>query len=959
MGFQSLWQLVRHLSVSPSFVSNDTLSLPSSLDASTPSTALFDWLRENVWRLWPVSLYAKELMHLQSILKLLLARTGPRWEWEPQEMQVLLSVLRQAINAAASPGTPPVASNSYELISDCLEICVRWASARLVDASELRNEVVHAAAKLASEAACQTFGSCNLDGEEKNTAGQAASLMQQALHLWVLVGRLRSCPIRDVVDQVARLMAWPGAAACLLDYGGPTVWRDVLKALLLDLTDANAALLSATDVEYRLVRVCMGVVAGSSHIWAWDAWAEILMQLPEDEEEVVDNVLWPADSVGWRRESATYAVLEAMDAPTSWQDRATASVGAVALLSGRFDDDRLWKKLLGLLKDVIRHSVHSPSAHCSKEGEGEEWEGLRMARVGLCRALVMLGNSRFCARSFEGESRAWTREWGVCLTTLLTLSFDDVVVAADMVSNVHSRDGNMNSIGSSSFNGINSSNISNSIGSSSSFSSSKQPQHNKQVDILAANICERCLSPVGNRQHEMAKAITALFKASDAIGQIEAFSILRSNARTVITADITGGKSGTYPWGLVLLLQICLVLSDPASAAIASTGQVIWVLEVLDTVAALVGPASPPSILQDTLLQASGNLQAVLEDDVEEGWLKEARDWIMKALGRQKERAKQRAKEMASLGIGSCSDKSNSTDSSSETPALGSKRGEQIQNEQQQHQEENRLAFLINLAFAMCIQTRRPAPHHYVAELTRFLLQEVLCPYFPKRGVAQAQVHRCLRSLISHPNLLAYRAGRIRHWDEARRRVMATYVRVSLEAYPTSTAFQDLAYCVGAVIGATPTEGDPGGQALLLHCLHLIQDRALALLRREIPGEKGMREGGMDPGPAQLRRPETRKLVKLLFQTLLVCPFSVLEVALQSLGKNFLLQGFEGRPESYVAVLRVLKDVVFGDVETMRQSVLAKWYLTHLREKENLHQEERSTGVKHRATSGMTITSRL
>ena len=450
------------------------------------------------------------------------------------------------------------------------------------------------------------------------------------------------------------------------------------------------------------------------------------------------------------------------------------------------------------------------------------------------------------------------------------------------------------------------------------------------------------------------------------MGQTEAFSILRSNARTVVAAGITGGRSDADPWGLVLLLQICLVLSDPASAAIASTEQVIWVLEVLDTLAALVmvGPASPPSILQDTLLQASGNLQAVLEDDVEEGWLKEARDWIMKALGRQKERSEQRAKEKAALGIGS-----SSNNSSGENSALGAKEGEQIQNEQQQEkqqqllqlerQEENRLAFLINLAFAMCIQTRRPAPHQYVAELTRFLLQEVLCPYFPKGGVAQAQVHRCLRSLISHPNLLAYRAGRIRHWDEARRRVMATYVRVALEAYPSSTAFQDLAYCVGAAIGATPTEGDPDGQALLLHCLHLIQDRALALLRREIPGEKGMREDGMDPGPAQLRRPETRNLVKLLFQALLVCPLSVLEAALQSLGKNFLLQGFEGRPESYVAVLRLLKGVVFGEVETMRQSVLAKWYLTLLRDEEDLQHEERSAGVKHRATTAMSITSRL
>jgi len=406
-----------------------------------------------------------------------------------------------------------------------------------------------------------------------------------------------------------------------------------------------------------------------------------------------------------------------------------------------------------------------------------------------------------------------------------------------------------------------------------------------------------------------------------------------------------------------------LVLGDPASAAIASTEQVIWVLEVLDALAALVmvGPASPPSLLQGALLQASGNLQAVLEDDVEEGWLKEARDWIMKALGRQRERSEQRAKEKAALGIETSS--SSSSSSSSSTTVAAAKEGEQNQKQQElqlrERQEENRLAFLINLAFAICIQTRRPAPHQYVAELTRFLLQGVLCPYFPKGDVAQAQVHRCLRSLISNPNLLAYRAGRIEHWDEARRRVMAAYVRVALEAYPSSTAFQDLAYCVGAAIGATPTEADPAGQALLLHCLHLIQDRALTLLRQEVPGEKGMREGGVDPGPAQLRRPATRDLVKLLFQTLLVCPLTVLEAALQSLGKNFVLQGFEGRPESRVAVLRLLKGVVCGEVETMRQSVLAKWYLTLLRDEEEVQRKESGNEVQRRTTTAMTITSRL
>ncbi len=825
------------------------------MDPATPPDALFGWLGEQAWNRSPD---VEDIGQLRGVLKLLLHRQAKMHEWPLEDLQILLAVLRQATHTSPAPApglapTPPHAAR-VELVSDCLEIILRWATAcmGLPNPSPLRGQTVHAAAQLGSDAAAQVLGAQPPHDLHADSAAWAALLIKQALHLWVLVGRLRAIPMPQVVDRVAQLLDWPRAVTCLLQHGGPEAWRGVLKALLLDLTEEDAAGLSATEVEYQLTEVCLRVVSGSSNFWAWDAFAETLMLLPEDEEEVVDGVLWPADSIGWRREQATFAVLEAMDAPASWQERGVASVGAVALLSGRFDDDRLWKKLLQLLKDVMRRGVPT-------ERGTPEAEGLRTARVGLCRALVLLGLSRFCARSFEGESRAWTREWGTCLAALLRLALEDVVVS----------------------------------GTSNDSARGKQ-RAQYQADVLAGTLCERCLGTGGEKQQDMAKALTALFKASDAGGQTEAFSILRAYARSLATA----GKGDS--WGLVLLLQVCLVLADPASAAIASTDQVIWVLEVLDALAGLVmaRPASP-SLLQGALLQASRNLQEVLEDDGEEAWLKEARDWVMKALGRQKERAAQR--------------------SITTTP----------KHQPQSQQEENRLAYLIHLAFSLCIQTRRPAPHQYVAEITRFLLQEVLHPYFPRGTVAPAQVHKCLRAMVSNPTLLAYRAGRKEHWDEARRRVTAVYVRVALESYPESTPFQDLAYCVGAAIGTTPTEDDPAGQALLLHCLQLIQDRTLALCRDD----------------AELRQPATRELVKLLFQTLIVCPSTVLERALQSLGKDFVLRGFAGGAR--LTVLRLLKGVVFGEVETMRQSRLAKWYLELL-----AATEEEEEGEKEKAAGG-------
>lgn len=41
--------------------------------------------------------------------------------------------------------------------------------------------------------------------------------------------------------------------------------------------------------------------------------------------------------------------------------------------------------------------------------------------------------------------------------------------------------------------------------------------------------------------------------------------------------------------------------------------------------------------------------------------------------------------------------------------------------------------------------------------------------------------HVCLRAVVANPRVLAYRAGLSAHWDEARRRVLVSYVKVSAQ----------------------------------------------------------------------------------------------------------------------------------------------------------------------------------
>jgi len=350
----------------------------------------------------------------------------------------------------------------------------------------------------------------------------------------------------------------------------------------------------------------------------------------------------------------------------------------------------------------------------------------------------------------------------------------------------------------------------------------------------------------------------------------------------------------------------------------------------------------------------------VLEEDGEEGGLRNVRDWVMHEL----------------------------------------LRGKQQYGNPKAAQAANRRAFLVHLAFALCIETRRPAPHQYVADLSKFLLDRVQAPTMPlglpleswasgrtasTRGISpssssdsssptggtsskrsssgvavtaasaavaaelrvQALVHKSLRKLLANPHLLAYRAGRKEHWDEARRRVAATYIGAALAGYPATTRFSDLAYSVGAALGAIPTAGDPGGQAVLLHCIGLLQNRALALITRPSPGDgdsssssssgSSSSGGGGGGGGAQLQAPATVELVRLLFQTTIVCPPALLGAVLDSLKRDFFLgRALQDRPEARLWALRLLKEVVFGEVETMRQARLAKWYLGLLNDEGSL-----------------------
>lgn len=854
--------------------------------------------------------------------------------WPPQEMQILLSVLRQTLDTSISHDTVSVSQATLEIFSNCSEILLRWAAVSIGQNSFLTRDVVHCAADLVSEAAFQALETWlarrgDLKGQisiqAKGNDVQAAGLLVRALHLWVFAGRLAACPLAEVVDRVSRLFECPGSTTSLLEIFGPSVWENISKALILELAEAEAVVLTAMDVEYRLVRVCLRAVAKSPHLWVWAIWAKVLAELPEDNEELVDGVLWPADSAGWRRESATQAVLEASDV---WLEEVAAGVGAVALLSGRFEDHRLWKKFLGLLNDMVGQKRRLDRDLKNMANPEEAW---RTASVGTSLSLIHLGNSPFCSRSSDRESNVWAKEWGLCLKALLSLCLEETTAAGDLADFCGVNDGHEDY--------------------------SQRPK----VTALATILCPESLGPTEN---EICKAITALFKASDAQSQTEAFSFMRARTRELVLS------SSGVSWELLLVLRICALLCDPGSAAINSSEQAMYVLELLQTSAALAmtGPASsrPSSLplssaqerlsssLHATLFQASYSLQTVLENDVEDAWLREARDWIMTALRKRKTFSERTLGDLAILDLNTSETDSipaeystASAISSLEGDREGFARKQEEQGIQQQQElcEEKREAFLTHLAFTMLIKTRRPASHKCVAELTRFLLQNVISPDFPSGNIAQNQVHACLRELISNPTFLAYRAGRMEHWDEARRRVVVAYVCATLEAYPKTVKFKDLTYCVGACIGATPTEADPAGQALVLYYTYLMQKRALALWKSRAVDEEGT--SVMDPA--------TRNLISLLFQSLLICPLTVFETILRDVAESFVLKGLIGAPEKRVAVLELLKRIVFGEVEPVRQNIIAKWYLALLRDEEDLRFREttyRSENAKENGPEG-------
>lgn len=672
------------------------------------------------------------------------------------QVQLLLAVLQNStfLILSSSPCSPSLAP-ALEVVRLCLEGFVLWASSSpcITTANrELAYDLLHSAAHVGNEACYHILSSAN--GQSTSPPYLSAAILYATLHLWVQNGRIGTLRKSIIFDRhiYPLILTWPATLPLLLTAGiGP--WKGLLQVLLLDfVADEEKEEEDGPRLQYRIVLLCLEAVARTSALWAWDALAEVLMKLPESEEGEEEACM--------RREQATLAVLYVMqDNLATWRTTSVAVLGAIALLSGDLDDDRLWKQLFALVKDfmaVITKAAGQQRTSSSSNSKDEEHEkDIKTALLGFTQALIMLGQSSFCTRSFESESRIWAKEWGSCLSILLCLSLEDAVVYA-------------------------------AAGEARGSQGRRKEGERQQHQLLAQALCEKCLV----QSKQWGKAITGLFKASDAAGQAAALKTLRAYARNMSfspsipsSSFSSSASTQTRPqqqspsYGLLLILQACLVLGDPTSAAIASTEQVIWTFESLEAASGLVpmmltnipaattttaGGASPSSLssaaLETILVQASSALQAVLEEDGEEAWLKEARDWVMKKLQQQ---AQQQHKQSQLL--------------------------------QQQYEYENRTCYLIHLAFSLCIATRRPAPHAYVADLTKFLLDQVLSPppspsaftssSTPSSTIMmgkriQAQAHKCLRSLISNPNLLAYRAGRKEHWDEARRRVTATYIKV-------------------------------------------------------------------------------------------------------------------------------------------------------------------------------------
>jgi hypothetical protein len=833
-----------------------------------------------------------------------------RWR-APDEVPLLVGLLR-ALAASGSPASSPLWSVEEEQEPEAeaeeeaavllaLEILHRWAT---VVASPLVSDTAWAAAQAGSEA---SIAALTARHRHRAPSQRAAMVVHTTVRLWLFLAVRAPTATEAAValQEAARLLLVPHSVEVLLAAGeGP--WRDMLASLLF-LDPAPGAV--AAPIRYRAARLALDTVARAPLLWAWDALAAVVTRAAEDEDEeeagAGEGAAGGAPPCEWRR-AVVQAALDAMegDAVCPWAGHAAGAVAAAALLAQspatgtgaaatttgaavavaaeEEDKRRLWRAFPRLTEAMAPATVEARWTATPKEEE--DW---RTARVGLARALMLLGLSGFCTRAVRGTGRrggpvtaaaaaarspssassspSWVppQEWGGLLTALLRLSLEEVVPS----------------------------------GASPETGNAAPRRH----QTLARALCDRGLAPSASQ--EWARALTHMFKAAHGEAQLAALDTLRTYSRaTTATTAASASLQRQGAYGAALVLQTCLVLGDPSSATVGSTEQAMRVFDILEAISGLVplgagagggateaGGASAAA-LEWALLRAAGNLQAVLEEDGEEGGLRAVRDWAVREL----------------------------------------LRGKQQYGPPNAAAAANRLAFLIHLAFALCIETRRPAPHSYVADLTKFLLDQVARPTSSGVGSTstssgvgratasaaerrvQALVHKCLRKLLANPHLLAYRAGRIEHWDEARRRVTATYIGAALAGYPATTRFPDLAYSVGAALGAIPTAGDPAGQAVLLHCIGLLQDRALALIGQ---------------GDAQLQAHATVELVRLLFQTLIVCPPALLGAVLEGLARDFFLRGLRDRPEARLRALRLLKEVVFGEVETMRQARLAKWYL--------------------------------
>lgn len=77
---------------------------------------------------------------------------------------------------------------------------------------------------------------------------------------------------------------------------------------------------------------------------------------------------------------------------------------------------------------------------------------------------------------------------------------------------------------------------------------------------------------------------------------------------------------------------------------------------------------------------------------------------------------------------------------------------------------------------SLCLETRRPQPYPSVSQVISRLLTCI--ETLPPSSLSRQSAHRRLRSIVANPRVLAYRAGPQVHWDEARRRVLVSYVQV-------------------------------------------------------------------------------------------------------------------------------------------------------------------------------------